>query len=179
MPAPDFASRTHAPTIRRRLCAMLYEVLLLAAVEMLAVLVYLLITGNDQAPAYQMGLRAWLFVVTGAYFCWNWVDSGHTLAMKTWRLRVVEPGQPRLRWRTAIVRYVLAWGWFAPAMIVCAVTGLTAPGPYAAVLAAGVLLWAATALVDGERRFLHDRLAGTRIDLLPKPVRAARTQAAR
>ncbi|OON62086.1 RDD family protein [Massilia sp. KIM] len=160
------------PTVKRRVLAMVYEGFLLFAVEMLAVLVYLLLTGNRQEPAYQVGLKVFLFLVTGAYFIWCWVDSGHTLAMKTWRMKVVRPGQARLSWRTAALRYLLAWGWFAPALLVCAVFGLHAKGEIAIALGIGVLAWALTAFLDKDRQFLHDRLAGTRLVLFSKPVRA-------
>lgn len=157
---------------------MVYEMLLLCAIWMLAVLIYLLATGNAETPAAQYSLKAFLFVVTGLYFCWSWIDSGHTLAMKTWRLRVVHPLQTRLTWPTAIKRYLLAWGWFAPALIVCALFDITSKSGFAIALATGMAAWAATALLDTRRRFLHDRLCGTEVILLPKPVRAARRKAA-
>ena len=151
------------PTIKRRLTAMLYEFFLLFAVEMLAVLMYLLITGNRQEPLYQHGLKLCLFLVTGAYFTWSWTNTGHTLAMKTWRIKVVRPGHARLPWRAAVARYLLAWGWFAPALIVCAVFEIHARGQIAIALAVGIVAWSLTALLDKERQFLHDRLAGTRL----------------
>jgi len=154
---------TGAPTIKRRMTAMLYELFLLFAVEMLAVLIYLLITGNRQQAIYQVGLKLFLFIVTGAYFTWCWTNTGHTLAMKTWRIKVVKPGHARLPWRAAIVRYLLAWGWFAPALAVCAVFGLHQKSHIALALACGVLLWSLTAVFDKDRQFLHDRLAGTRL----------------
>ena len=142
---------------------MVYEFFLLVAVEMLAVLVFLLATGNDQQAPYRHGLKLFLFVITGAYFSWSWTNTGHTLAMKTWRIKLIKPGHARLPWRVAIARYLLAWGWFAPALIVCAVFGLHARGQIAVALAIGVLAWALTALLDKDRQFLHDRLAGTRL----------------
>lgn len=151
------------PTLQRRLTAMLYEFFLLFAVEMLAVLVYILATGNRQEAPFQYGLKLFLFIVTGAYFTWCWTNTGHTLAMKTWRIQVVKPGHARLPWRSAIVRYLLAWGWFAPALIVCAVFGLHAKGEIAIALAIGIVTWSLTALFDRDRQFLHDRLAGTRV----------------
>lgn len=156
------------PTVKRRLAVMVYEFLLLFAVEMLAVLLYLLVTGNRQAPLFQHGLKVYLFVITGLYFTWCWRDSGHTLAMKTWRVKVMQPGHARLPWRTAIARYLLAWGWFAPALIVCAVFGLHARGQIALALTIGIVAWALTAWFDSDRQFLHDRLAGTRLIALPK-----------
>jgi uncharacterized RDD family membrane protein YckC len=136
------------PTIKRRLAVMVYEFFLLFAVEMLAVLLYLLVTGNRQDPLFQHGLKVYLFVITGLYL----------------------PGHARLPWRVAIVRYLTAWGWFAPALIVCAAFGLHAKADIAIALALGVAAWAATAWLDPDRQFLHDRLAGTRQIGLPKPV---------
>jgi uncharacterized RDD family membrane protein YckC len=157
----------HTPTLKRRLTAMVYEFFLLFAVEMLAVLLYILATGNRQEAPFQHGLKLFLFLVTGAYFTWSWTNTGHTLAMKTWRIRVIKPGHARLPWRTAILRYLLAWGWFAPALLVCAGFGLHARGEIAIALGLGVLTWAMTALFDRDRQFLHDRLAGTRLVAIP------------
>ena len=162
------------PTLKRRLTVMLYEFFLLFAVEMLAVLLYILATGNRQEALFQYGLKLFLFIVTGAYFTWCWTNTGHTLAMKTWRIQVVKPGHARLPWRTAIVRYLLAWGWFAPALLVCAVFGLHARGEIAIALAIGIVAWSLTALFDRDRQFLHDRLAGTRLVALAKPDVSAR-----
>jgi uncharacterized RDD family membrane protein YckC len=156
------------PTVRRRLVVMVYETFLLLAVEMLAVALYLLVTRNSHAPLAQHGLKLFLFLVTGAYFVWCWTDSGHTLAMKTWRLRLTSVGQPRVPLRSAVLRYLLAWGWFLPALIVCAVFGLTGKAEVSAVVAAGVAAWSLTAFLDKDRQFLHDRLAGTRLVQLPK-----------
>jgi uncharacterized RDD family membrane protein YckC len=173
MQATDTTAATPipTPTVKRRVTAMIYEAFLLLAVEMLAVLLYLLLTGNRQEQAYQHGLKAFLFVVTAAYFIWSWVDSGHTLAMKTWRIKLVQPGQARLPWRTAVIRFLLAWGWFLPALLVCGILGLHAKGQIAVALAIGVAAWALTAFLDKDRQFLHDKLAGTRLIALPKRAR--------
>lgn len=172
--APTAAGAFPTPTIKRRVMAMVYEFLLLFAVEMLAVLIYILLTGNRQEALFQHGLKLYLFLVTGLYFCWCWRDSGQTLAMKTWRVKVVRAGQARLPWRTAIVRYLAAWGWFAPALAVCGLSGLHARGEIAIALAVGIVAWALLALLDKDRQFLHDRLAGTRLVLLPMAPKKTR-----
>jgi uncharacterized RDD family membrane protein YckC len=159
---------TPTPSIKRRLTAMVYETFLLAAVEMLAVALWLVVTGNRHEPAFQHGLKAWLFLVTGAYFIYSWTNSGHTLAMKTWRLCVVTEAGARLPLRTAVLRYLAAWGWFLPALLACAALGLHGKAEMAAAIAAGIAAWSMTALLDKERRFLHDRLAGTRIVAIQK-----------
>ncbi|HEU6455896.1 MAG TPA: RDD family protein [Roseateles sp.] len=160
------------PTIKRRLTAMVYETFLLLAVEMLAVALFLIVTRNNHAPVFQYAMKVWLFVVTGAYFTWGWTNSGHTLAMKTWRMQVVTTGGARLPLRMAIVRYLLAWGWFLPALLACTALGLKDKAQIGAAVAVGVLAWGLTALFDRDRQFLHDRLAGTRLVQLPKPVKA-------
>jgi uncharacterized RDD family membrane protein YckC len=167
------------PTVKRRLIAMVYEAFLLLAVEMSAVAVYLLATGNRHGPVFEHGLKAFLFLVTGAYFIRSWTDGGHTLAMKTWRLRVVADGHARMPLRTAALRYLLAWGWFLPALLACGVLGLRDRRDIGIALAAGIAAWACTAFLDRDRRFLHDRLAGTRIVGLPKRQRPARPGKAR
>jgi len=159
------------PTIKRRLAVMVYEFFLLFAVEMLAVLIYILVTGNRQDAIFQHGMKVYLFLVTGLYFTWCWRDSGHTLAMKTWRIKVVQAGHARLPWRTAIVRYLLAWGWFAPALVVCAVFRLHAVSQIAFALMIGMIFWAATAFLGKDRQFLHDRLAKTQLLFLPRKIR--------
>jgi uncharacterized RDD family membrane protein YckC len=151
---------------------MVYETFLLLAVEMLAVALYLLVTRNSHAPLAQHGLKFFLFLVTGAYFISSWTDSGHTLAMKTWRLRLTADGQARVPLRTAALRYLLAWGWFLPALLVCGAFGLTGKLEVSITIGAGILAWGLTAFLDKDRRFLHDRLAGTRLVQLPKAVRA-------
>jgi uncharacterized RDD family membrane protein YckC len=132
--------------LRRRLASMLYESMLLLGVLALTFLVPYLILGQvaDFVPP---GWLLWLhvFAVLGVYFVWYWRRGGQTLAMQTWRLKIVAGADGRLAsvGRCGL-RYALAWP---------------------SVLLGGVgLAWA---LVDRDRQFLHDRLAGTCIVLLP------------
>ena len=150
---------------------MLYEALLLISVEMLAIAFYMLVTLNSQHPVAKEGMKAWLLLVTAAYFMWCWIDSGHTLAMKTWRIKVVKPGRHKLPFRTALLRFLLAWGWFLPALLVISAFGLHGKGQIAIAFLAGIAAWAMTALFDKDRQFLHDRLAGTRLIALPKAAK--------
>jgi uncharacterized RDD family membrane protein YckC len=168
MPDATVPAVPAAPTIKRRLLAMVYEAFLLAAVEMLAVALYLVVTLNHHEPVFQHGLKAFLFLVTGAYFMYSWTNSGHTLAMKTWRMHLVADGHPRVPLRTAALRYLLAWGWFLPALAACAAFGLKSKTEIGWAVAIGILAWAATAWFDKDRRFLHDRIAGTRVVSLQK-----------
>ena len=74
---------------------------------------------------------------------WYWRRSGQTLAMQTWKLRIVSVDGNPVSLRQGWLRYALAW-------------------PSVLFFGAG-LVWA---LFDRDRQFLHDRLSGTRIVLL-------------
>lgn len=151
---------------------MMYEALLLLAVEALATLLYLLATHNRHEPVYEHGKQFLLFLVAAAYFVHSWTDSGHTLAMKTWRMKLVMPGYARVPFRIAAIRYVLAWGWFMPALLAYSAFGVRSKAGMAAAVAIGLVAWALTAFLDKDRQFLHDKLAGTRLIALPKPVKS-------
>ena len=135
------------PGIARRLASGLYDLLLVAAVVLVATFPFLAIVGDATHGWRRNLLQAWVIGVSGAYFVWFWTHGGRTLAMKTWRIRLVaDDGRPVNTLR-AVHRYAVA------------LLGLAAAG-------AGF----AWALVDRDRQFLHDRLSGTRLvdDALPR-----------
>jgi len=84
--------------------------------------------------------QTYLFFVIGLYFLWCWLRRGQTLAMKTWKLRLVGAGGAEITLRQALLRYACAW----PSLLLGGI---------------GILY----ALLDRERQFLHDRLSGTKI----------------
>jgi uncharacterized RDD family membrane protein YckC len=129
------------PTIRRRLAGMLYESLLLIGVLAATFMVPQIVLGMAAGialPGPVLGLH--VFVVLGAYFLWYWRHGGSTLAMQTWKLRIRAANGAEPTLRQLALRYVVAW----PSILLCGIG----------------ILWA---LVDPDRQFLHDRLAGTRI----------------
>jgi uncharacterized RDD family membrane protein YckC len=170
MPASNVT--TTVPSIRRRLVAMVYELLLAFATLFLPFLVYEMTVGASHSVAAEHGRQALAFLVLGAYFIHQWSRKGQTLAMQTWRLRVTDCDGGPVPLQKATVRYLLAWLWVLPALLASWAFGLThwvALG----VLAAGIVLWSLTALLHRDRQFLHDRIAGTRIVQLQKPEKKA------
>jgi uncharacterized RDD family membrane protein YckC len=156
-------SSAATPTIRRRLMSMLYEAFLLTAVEGLAIFIYLFATRNQHSPALDHGRNAVFFLVAALYFIHAWSGSGHTLAMKTWRIKLVMPGYAKVPLRPAALRYLLAWGWFLPALLVCWAFHLRSASQVSIAVGVGIVVWALTAFLDKDRQFLHDRIAGTRL----------------
>lgn len=88
------------------------------------------------------GALLWMHVllVQFVYFGWLWKRNGQTLAMQTWKIRLVSADGATPTVKEIVMRYVLAW-------------------PSLMVFGLGIL-WA---LIDRDRQFLHDRLAGTRL----------------
>ncbi|HRD93781.1 RDD family protein [Accumulibacter sp.] len=129
------------PSIVRRLASMFYEsLLLLAVLTALVFLPHFLLGALAHQFATRVVVQAHFFLVLLVYFLWFWSNGGQTLAMKTWRIRLVTDEGLAVRPAQALLRYLLCW-------------------PSIALGGAGIL-WA---LVDRDHLFLHDRLAGTQL----------------
>jgi uncharacterized RDD family membrane protein YckC len=103
--------------------------------------------------------------VVAAYFTWFWRHGGQTLAMKTWRLRIVTGRGGALNFATALKRFICALLFYAPAGVGAVL--LFFPDRISRVIAMwaflpmiATILWARH---DADGQFLHDRMAGTRI----------------
>ena len=113
---------------------MAYEALLVFGVAFFATWIFFFASGGGDATrgVARAELQVFILVVLAGYFLWCWLRGGQTLAMRAWRIRLVDvtPGK-------AVARFLIA-----------------------ATLLPVSILWA---LVDRDRQFMHDRLAGTRL----------------
>lgn len=127
-------------SLLRRLASGAYDLLLLLAILFAAGFLFLALFGSAVEPPRRYFFQIYLLLVSGAYFGWFWLHGGQTLAMKTWRLRLIAVSGNALTVRQACIRFILA----------------------AAGLAFfGVGWW--WSLFDRDGCLLHDRLAGTRL----------------
>jgi len=128
-----------APGLLRRLASMLYETILLFAVAFLATWIFQFAAGTLQIEGWRRQLlQLFVLAVFAAYFLWCWMRGGQTLAMKTWRIRLVsKDGHRNLAPSAALLRFIAAL------VLVPTTIGI---------------FWA---MVDRDRQFLHDRLAGS------------------
>jgi len=134
-------SDTTTPGIARRLASMLYEALLITAVLAVAfILPHLLLGAFANIQVHHVATKIHFFLVLLIYFSWFWVNGGQTLAMKTWRIRVVDIHGGRVRPAQAVLRYLAAW--------------------FSLFFFGIGIVWA---LFDKNRQFLHDRIADTQI----------------
>ena len=151
------------PRLARRLACFVYEGVLLFGVLMISGYLYSSLTQQRNALQGRHGLQAFLFVVLGIYFVWFWSHGGQTLAMKTWHIRLVTRAGAPVSQPRALARYVLAWCWFLPALLLLWLTGASGLGEIFAALLAGVLVYAGLSRLDRDRQFPHDLLCGTRL----------------
>jgi uncharacterized RDD family membrane protein YckC len=134
----------------RRVAAMFYDGLLVAAVLMIVTACFLPLTGGEAVTWKSFPLLAvpyWTALLAAIvfYFGLPWTQRGQTLGMASWRLRVQRDDGFLLTWWDVVVRLgasVLSW------------------------LPAGLgWVWA---LFDRERRTWHDSLSHSRVVVLPK-----------
>jgi uncharacterized RDD family membrane protein YckC len=152
----NIAGRTSAmtkrplPGIGRRLASLLYESLVVFAVLLVG---YLLPQIVLHGFGWGIGGRMqWVhvFALLLLYFVWFWLNGGQTLPMKTWKMRLASADGGSLRPAQALLRYLAAW-------------------PSVLFFGAG-FLWA---VFDRDGQFLHDRIAGTRIEFAEPPTKKA------
>lgn len=162
------------PSLKRRLICLVYEAFLVVAVLALADFAFVFATKGYAGPFVEHGNKFVVFIAAGAYFIHSWTGSGFTLAMKTWRIKVVMVGAARVPFRNAAVRYVFSWGWVLSGGLIYYLTGRHGWQDMALSLFAGIILWSSTIFLDKDRQFLQDKLAGTRLIQLPKAIKAPR-----
>ena len=129
----------------RRVAALSYDALLVMAVLMLMTLMLLGLRGGNPIAPGNLLYQIALFATTGCFFIGFWVLGGQTLGMRAWRLQVEQQSGEPLTWKIGIVR-------FAAGIVSIAPFGLG-------------LIWV---LIDPSDLTWHDRIAGTRVVILPK-----------
>lgn len=130
----------------RRLAAIAYDALLVAALLSLATIPFIAVRGGEPVEIGDNGIyRMVLVLVVYAFFVGFWTRSGRTLGMQSWGLQLETMGGGRPTLATASVRFLAALLSWAPAGF--------------------GFLWQ---LWDKDKLTWHDRISGTRIVYYPK-----------
>ena len=162
-----------SPQFWRRVSCCLYEQLVLLGVIAFAIRVPNLGLGM----LFGISLPSWLtflylYAGLGIYFVWYWTESGQTLAMQTWRVRLVGRGGFNLTKRQAFWRYVYGSFWLIPCVLLQWVFHLEKWQIIEMLFTVALLIWPLSIYLDRQsflyRQSLPDRFAGTRLVELPK-----------
>lgn len=141
--SPPDLSQAAVPGLLRRLAAMFYDTLLLAAVLFVAAALALLINGGETItqshPLYPV-YTGYMVIIGFLFFAWFWVHGGQTLGMRAWRFKVLRDDGLALTWADALKRFLFA----LLSLLPC---GLG-------------FIWS---LFDADKRAWHDRLSHTRL----------------
>jgi uncharacterized RDD family membrane protein YckC len=170
---PAELSALPAPQFWRRVSCCLYEQLVLLGVIAFTFLVPNLGLGI----LFGIALPSWLtflylYAVLGIYFVWYWTKSGQTLAMQTWRIRMIGKNGFNLTRRQAIWRYVYGSLWLAPCVLLQWIFHLEKWQIIEMLFTVALFFWPLSIFLDSrnssERQSLPDRIAGSRLVELPK-----------
>ena len=166
--------------LMRRVVSFLYEILLLTALLLIAEGVFqgvfqivsgLSVTQLTDYPWIGVLNFFWLLIVTLLYFGWCWMRGGQTLAMKTWRSRLLMQDGTSLTRKAVLIRFAVASVCYGPLLPVYLLARKQAE--YQPLLWVSLalfvlpLLWA---LFDRDKQFIHDRLAKSRMVFFAKEV---------
>ena len=142
----------------RRMAALLYDSFLVFAIWMLIGYLLQLFPGVENAKIINGQLVTNLYVdyvlfslmffSAAAFYCWFWLNSGQTLGMLAWRLRLISGSNDELTLRQVFIRWLMAWPSFL-------VFGLG-------------YLWL---YLNRNGDTLHDLISATKVVLIPKSER--------
>jgi uncharacterized RDD family membrane protein YckC len=132
--------------------------------------VFVALTGQQHPLQSGMSLQVITLVIYAVYFTWFWSLRGQTLPMQTWHIRVVtRQGRPLTQAR-ALLRFLAACLWVAPAAALAALNDWSRWQALGAV-GAWVVIYALLSLLHPRRQFWHDALCGTQL-VTYRPVAA-------
>ena len=163
-----------SPQFWRRISCGLYEQLLLLGVIAFTLLLpifgIVIMLKISMPPGWLIFL--YLYVVLGFYYVWYWTRSGQTLAMQTWRVRLIDRNGQTLKRQKAILRYITGSLWVIPWILLQWLFNFEKWQFFEMLFAVALFLWPLTIYLDRksplERQGLPDRFAGTRLVELPK-----------
>lgn len=147
-----------SPTLQRvglprRLVAIAYDLLLIAALLMVLTGLIFAARGGTPFDAQSLWFRLMLLTACWAYFAWSWTSGGQTVGMRAWRLVLTRRDGSTVGLGQATLRYLAGW---------------------VSILTAGLgFLWS---LIDRDRLTWHDRLSKTKLELKPKSAKSGNSQ---
>jgi uncharacterized RDD family membrane protein YckC len=103
----------------RRLAAILYDSIVIIAIWIVVGFVVLSMFGIEEArtvegeaieldPLYQFTLFTAMLGSALLFFGWFWTNSGQTIGMQAWKIRIQNADGSTINWQQVLLRYVTA-----------------------------------------------------------------------
>ncbi len=163
---------THkAPSILKRMACFAYEGILIFGVTFISGLMFTMVLDTlmpssasdpvSKSLTYRSVFQAFIFCVLTAYFIYFW-RRGQTLAMKTWRIQLLDLQGQHLSTSMALKRWISSWVWFIPPLM--ALVPFSLSMAERAVLCLGwISVWATLARFQASQQFWHDAWSNTQL----------------
>jgi uncharacterized RDD family membrane protein YckC len=145
-----------SPSFWRRVFCGLYEQLVLLGVIALT----FLLPNLGLGVLFGIALPSWLtflylYILLGIYFVWYWTKSGQTLAMQTWRIRIIDKDGCTLNRRQATWRYIFGSLWILPCVALQAIFHLERWLIIEMLFAVALFLWPLSIFLDRRDKTLR------------------------
>ncbi|QPK62201.1 RDD family protein [Methylomonas sp. LL1] len=138
------AEKPSAPGFLRRMCAVVYDALLLLAVLFFAAAIALPFNSGQAFTAGQYYFPLYLFGISYLFYAWFWTHGGQTLGLRAWKIKLCNLDGSGIGWRRASLRFfaaILSWAFLGLGFLWC--------------------------LFDKNRLSWHDHLSKTRPYFMP------------
>jgi len=149
--------------MRRRMAAFVYEGVLLFGLVMAVGGVYSVMTNQRHALHGREGMMAAQFLALALYFIWFWTHGGQTLAMRTWRVKLVSDEGLSVSLKQALARFLASWLWFLPAWGAAYLADWHQSRWLYGAMGVWILIYMALTRLLPNGQFLHDALCRTRL----------------
>src|SRR5437868_14671924 len=90
----------------QRIAALIYDSFVMFSVILLATAIATFCYQGKSFYDIRVFYWAYLFIVWGIFLCWFWQQSGQTLGMLAWKIKVVDQANRKITWKKAVKRYV-------------------------------------------------------------------------
>ena len=131
------------PTLIRRMMALVYDSLILASICFLSTAIAIIFTKGHAIAPNNLLFKCYLLSMGSCFTLWFWTHGGQTTGMAAWRIKLVNYANEPISNKQAILRLCLA--------IPLGLCGLG-------------FIWV---LIDRDQQALYDRLAKTKLVLIP------------
>ena len=154
-------AQSSAPALLRRMAAFTYEGVVLFGVTMTVGATYSILTHQTHGLHGRNGMQAILFLTLALYFIWFWTHGGQTLAMRSWQIRLVSQQGQAVSLKQALIRFMLSWVWFVPALAAAWLAGWHQSKLLYGTLLLWVAMYALLSTFHPKKQFWHDVVSGT------------------
>ena len=149
-----------APPLHRRLGCLTYDAILLIAIAVGISMVFTTVSGKARDQDIFL-FRVIYILAFGIYFSYVWNQSGQTLSMKTWHIKLVNRNSQIPSIPQTIIRYIASWLWISPLLLYHYLVGISNKLEFITALLGGMLFYSMLSFLFSDKQYIHDKICRT------------------